>query len=99
MSTDNEMKGALGGAYWDDLRAPVTAINPPGAESDPDLDASTGLLLFDAGGTELVFLMMQMPKLQPKLSLLPVSLMPVKTARPRLELSPLLVSTQRSLPR
>ena len=58
---DNEKKGAYGGAYWDDLRSSATAINPPGAAADPDVDTSTGLLLFDAGSTELVFVAVQMP--------------------------------------
>ena len=46
---------------WDDLRFPVQAINPPGQASDPDVDASTGTLLFAANGTELVYGVAQMP--------------------------------------
>jgi hypothetical protein len=46
---------------WDDLKAPATAINPPGAASDPDRETTTGLLLFAANGTELVYLLLQMP--------------------------------------
>jgi len=46
---------------WDDLKAPATALNPPGQASDPDREADTGLLLFDAGGTELIYTLMQMP--------------------------------------
>ena len=46
---------------WDDLRFPATAINPPGQASDPDVEAASGLLLFDAGSTELIYAMAQMP--------------------------------------
>jgi hypothetical protein len=46
---------------WDDLRFPASAVNPPGAESDPDLDATDGCYLFDAGGTEILFFQVQMP--------------------------------------
>lgn len=46
---------------WDDLRFPATAINPPGQASDPDVEAASGLLLFAATGTELVYLLAQMP--------------------------------------
>ena len=49
------------GERWDDLRFPVQAINPPGQASDPDVEASTGALLFAAGGTELVYGIAQMP--------------------------------------
>jgi hypothetical protein len=45
---------------WDDLRAPATAINPPGAVSDPDIDED-GTLLFDDGGVEQVAIIFQMP--------------------------------------
>jgi len=46
---------------WDDLRFPVSAINPPGLASDPDVDNTNGYFLFDAAGTELVFLVAQLP--------------------------------------
>ncbi|MDB4786310.1 hypothetical protein OAG36_01100 [bacterium] len=46
---------------WDDLKFPATAINPPGAASDPDRDSADGTLLFDAGGTELVVGIAQLP--------------------------------------
>lgn len=46
---------------WDDLKFPATAINPPGQASDPDREADTGLLLFAAAGTELVYALAQMP--------------------------------------
>ena len=49
------------GVRWDDLRFPVSAINPPGQASDPDVEASTGMFLFDAGITELVYIVAQMP--------------------------------------
>jgi len=58
---DNASKGLHRNAYWDDLRAPASAINPPGAASDPDVEASTGMLLFDSISTELVFIALQMP--------------------------------------
>ncbi len=47
--------------YWDDLRFPASAINPPGQASDPDFDTTNGGWLFDDNSTELVFLMAQMP--------------------------------------
>jgi hypothetical protein len=47
--------------FWDDLRSPATAINPPGAEADPDVSTTTGLLLFDKDATELCFIAIQMP--------------------------------------
>lgn len=46
---------------WDDLKFPATAINPPGAVSDPDVQTTSGLLLFDAAGTELIYALAQMP--------------------------------------
>ncbi|KKM75012.1 hypothetical protein LCGC14_1394540 [marine sediment metagenome] len=39
---------------WDDLRFPAQGINPPGAASDPDIETSTGLLLFSGTSTEIV---------------------------------------------
>lgn len=58
---DESTKGTYGRAFYDDLRAPAVAINPPGAESDPDRDPNTGWLLFDASATELVYICYQMP--------------------------------------
>ena len=49
------------GERWDDLRFPVTAINLPGQASDPDIEASTGMFLFAASGTELIFGVAQLP--------------------------------------
>src|SRR6056297_1943626 len=46
---------------WDDLRAPATAINPPGQVSDPDWDNTNGGFLFDAAGTETLWIIVQMP--------------------------------------
>ena len=46
---------------WDDLRAPATAINPPGQESDPDWDNTNGGWLFSDEGTEVLWVIMQMP--------------------------------------
>lgn len=46
---------------WDDLRSPATAINPPGQVSDPDWDNTNGGWLFDAAGTEVLWLIVQMP--------------------------------------
>lgn len=46
---------------WDDLKFPATAINPPGAASDPDRESTSGMLLFDAAGTELIYALAQMP--------------------------------------
>ena len=48
-------------SVWDDLRSPATAINPPGTASDPDFDTTNGGWLFDAGSTELLFIIVQMP--------------------------------------
>ena len=44
--------GQFGAGYkgfsgiWEDLKFPSQGINPPGAASDPDLEATTGLWLF-----------------------------------------------------
>lgn len=48
------------GYFWEDLQFPATAINPPGAASDPDWDSSNGGWLFDAGSTEVLYLIAQM---------------------------------------
>lgn len=45
----------------DDLRFPATAINPPGAASDPAWDNSNGGWLFDASSTEVLYLIAQIP--------------------------------------
>lgn len=50
---------------WDDLTFPANAINPTGAASDADIDASDtvyiGTLLFDASATELCAGVAQFP--------------------------------------
>ena len=46
---------------WDDLRFPAQGINPPGAVSDPAVEAETGLLLFSASQTNVVAGVAQMP--------------------------------------
>ena len=47
------------GVCWDDLRFPVSAVNPPGQESDPDIDTSLGTFLFAVN--EIVFVHVQLP--------------------------------------
>jgi hypothetical protein len=47
--------------YWDDLRFPAGAVNPPGLASDPDFDTTNGGWLFAGGGTELLFFQAQLP--------------------------------------
>ena len=49
------------GERWDDLRFPAQGINPPGAVSDPVLEATSGLWLFDAAGTEILMGVAQLP--------------------------------------
>ena len=56
-----EVESSEHATSWDDLRFPATAINPPGQASDPDVEASSGLLLFAASGTELIYALAQMP--------------------------------------
>ncbi len=51
----------LDDTVWTDLRFPATAINPPGQISDPDWDAANIGWLFDPNGTELLFIIAQMP--------------------------------------
>lgn len=46
---------------YEDLRFPATAINPPGAASDPDWDSTNGGWLFDAGSTEVLYVIAQLP--------------------------------------
>lgn len=47
--------------FWDDLRFPASAANPPGLASDPDYDTTSGGWLFAATGTELLFFQGQLP--------------------------------------
>lgn len=51
----------VAGLTWDDVRAPASGINPPGAVSDPDIDPTTGELLFADNKTEQVAIFLQMP--------------------------------------
>ncbi len=51
----------LANSAWDDLKFPATAINPPGQAEDPDFDTAHGGWLFDAGGTETVYVAAQLP--------------------------------------
>jgi hypothetical protein len=48
-------------ACWDDLRFPATVVKPPGQASDPDFDTTNGTLLFAATGTEVIYVIAQMP--------------------------------------
>lgn len=48
-------------AYFDDLRTPATAINPPGNVNDPDIDTAIAGLLFDANTEEMVSIIVQLP--------------------------------------
>ena len=47
--------------YWDDMKFPASAVNPPGLASDPDFDTTYGGWLFAASGQELLFLQGQLP--------------------------------------
>jgi hypothetical protein len=47
--------------HWEDLRFPASSINPPGAESDPDVDTTYGTLLFSGTATEVIFVQVQLP--------------------------------------
>lgn len=47
--------------YYDDFRVPVTAINPPGAVSDPTFDITYIGYLFSASATNVLFIIVQMP--------------------------------------
>jgi hypothetical protein len=53
--------GVLDNPVWEDLRAPATAINPPGAVADPDVDVEDGCLLFAPNATEQIAIVVQMP--------------------------------------
>ena len=56
-----DYQGSLEPLRWDDMKSPATAINPPGQVSDPDVETTSGLLLFAAAGTELVYIFDQLP--------------------------------------
>jgi len=51
----------LFGERWDDLRFPAQGINPAGSTAPPGVNSADGLLDFDAGGTELIGGVAQMP--------------------------------------
>ena len=59
--TDSDNRGWFGRPFWDDLRFPAQAINPPGAGSDPDVESTTGLLLFASNATQIAAGVAQMP--------------------------------------
>jgi hypothetical protein len=49
------------GVGWEDLRFPVTAINPPGAASDPTRDNTDGRLVFSASADNIIAIAAQLP--------------------------------------
>jgi hypothetical protein len=51
----------LAGQFCENIKVPSTAINPPGQVSDPNVEATSGLLLFDGTKTELIYAIVQMP--------------------------------------
>lgn len=56
---DNEIRQTA--TSWEDLKAPSTAINPPGAASDPARNTTTGLLEFSASATNVIAIAIQIP--------------------------------------
>ena len=46
---------------WEDLRFPATGINPPGADSDPTLSDTSGLLEFSKSAVNTIIGVAQMP--------------------------------------
>lgn len=49
-------------SYWDDLRIPVTSLNPAGNASPPDVDQDLGgTLLFASNATEVIGFVIQLP--------------------------------------
>ena len=46
---------------WDDLRSPVTAINPPGLGSDPTFDTTNIGYSFANGSLNFLFIILQLP--------------------------------------
>lgn len=62
MTTNTHFTGLrLNSPRWDDLRFPAQGINPPGAVSDPDIETTTGMPLFNASSTEVLAGIAQMP--------------------------------------
>ena len=58
---DGTLLFAGNATVWEDMRAPATAINPPGVEGDPDWDATNIGWLFDAAGIEILYIVFQVP--------------------------------------
>jgi len=58
--TRNAVKGGQD-KVWDDFQVPASVVKLSGATSDPNSELSTGMLLFDAGKTELFYALMQLP--------------------------------------
>jgi len=48
-------------SHWDDLRFPVTAINPPGAATDPDYEFDTVTLDFPDNRDAAIIIAVQLP--------------------------------------
>lgn len=46
---------------WDDLRFPVSAVNPVGLSAPPTLNVENGLLEFSATQTEIIAIQVQLP--------------------------------------
>jgi hypothetical protein len=46
---------------WDDLRFPAQGVNPPGAVSDPSVNASDGTLAFEKNAVNMIAGVAQMP--------------------------------------
>lgn len=54
-------RGTSGEDQWEDLRFPAQGINPPGAASDPALNAVNGLLEFSGSADNIIAGAAQMP--------------------------------------
>lgn len=59
--TDGSMVFNGDATVWEALGVDATAINPPGQGSDPDWDNTNGGWLFDASGTEILFIITTIP--------------------------------------
>jgi hypothetical protein len=46
---------------WKDLRFPAQGINPAGSAAPPEVSTTTGMLMFDKAGTEIIAGVAQMP--------------------------------------
>jgi hypothetical protein len=58
--TRNAVKGGQD-IVWDDFQVPASTVKLTGQTYDPGTEATSGLLLFDAGKTELFYALMQAP--------------------------------------